>query len=130
MRCARARSRAARASRAARRAAHHFAHTPTPDRASHNEGFWPEMGAALAAHGAHNYSISLHPGTRQLFGFVEIEDEKKWAAIAESDVCKRWWAWMREFVAFNADGKPAATDLTEVFFFKGDAAAESAARSS
>ena len=98
-----------------------------PDRASHNEGFWPEMAAALAAHGAHNYTISLHAPTRTLFGFVEVEDEAKWAAIAETDTCKRWWAWMQEYVVFEG-GKPAATDLREMFFFKGDEAAEAAAR--
>ena len=27
--------------------------------ASHNEGFWPEMGAMLKEHGAHNYCIHL-----------------------------------------------------------------------
>ena len=28
---------------------------------------WEELHATLTAHGAHNYSIYLHPGTRQLF---------------------------------------------------------------
>jgi len=116
VRCARARSRAARASRAARRAAHHLAHTPTPDRASHNEGFWPEMGAALAAHGAHNYTISLHAPTRTLFGFVEVEDEARWAAIAATDTCNRWWAWMQEYIVFQPDGTPFSTPLREMFF--------------
>ena len=35
---------------------------------------WAELEATLKAHGAHNYSIFLHPETRQLFGYVEIED--------------------------------------------------------
>ena len=86
-------------------------------RASHNEGFWPEMAEALKAHGAHNYHIALHPGTRQLFAYVEIEDEARWAAIASSDVCKRWWAWMTEFIEFKADGTPDAVELKEMFFF-------------
>jgi len=42
---------------------------------------WPELEATLKAHGAHNYSIFLHPETRQLFGYVEIEDEARWNAI-------------------------------------------------
>ncbi len=53
------------------------------------------MGALLAKHGAHNYSISLHPTTRQLFYYVEIEDEARWAAVKDDDVCKRWWACVR-----------------------------------
>jgi L-rhamnose mutarotase len=96
--------------------------TDVPDvvekyRASHNEDFWPEMAAALEAHGAHNYAISVDPESLALFAYLEIEDEARWAAIADSDVCKRWWAFMEGFLAFNKDGKPAATDLTEVFFF-------------
>ena len=88
-----------------------------PYRASHNEGFWPEMAQALRAHGAHNYSISLLESTHQLFAQVEIEDEARWEAIAESDVCKRWWKFMEEFIVFE-NGRPVATPLQEVFFFK------------
>ncbi len=29
---------------------------------------WPELEAVLKKHGVHNYSIFLHPPTRQLFG--------------------------------------------------------------
>ena len=67
------------------------------------------------------------PGTNFLFAFVEVDDEARWAAVKDSDVCKRWWAWMQEYVVFEG-GKPAATDLREMFFFKGDEAAEAAAR--
>ena len=68
-------------------------------RASHNEGFWPEMGTMLRAHGAHNYSISLledpaGSGGGTLFAYVEIEDEARWATVKDEDVCKRWWKWM------------------------------------
>ncbi len=75
------------------------------------------MGEALKAHGARNYSISLHPETLQLFALVEVEDEEKWAAIASTEICKKWWAWMQEFIVFNADGTPATTDLKQVFTF-------------
>ena len=33
---------------------------------------WAELEAVLKAYGSHNYSIFLHPQTRQLFGYVEI----------------------------------------------------------
>src|SRR5690349_15884966 len=51
---------------------------------------WPELERVLKAHGVHNYSIFLHPETRQLFGYVEIEDEARWAAIARTPECQRW----------------------------------------
>ena len=76
---------------------------------------WPELANVLKAHGVHNYSIFLHPQTRQLFACVEIEDESKWNAIAQTDVCKRWWKHMADIMPSNADGSPVAVDLREVF---------------
>ena len=33
-----------------------------------------------------SFSLSFCPGTRQLFGYAEIEDEGRWAAIAQTEV--------------------------------------------
>jgi len=76
---------------------------------------WPELAAQLKAHGVHNYSIFLHPETRQLFGYVEIEDEARWAAMAETDVCRKWWAHMKEIMPSHPDNSPVSVDLREVF---------------
>jgi len=76
---------------------------------------WPELAAELKAHGVHNYSIFLHPETRQLFGYVEIEDEARWAAMAETDVCRKWWAHMKEIMPSHPDNSPVSVDLREVF---------------
>jgi L-rhamnose mutarotase len=90
-----------------------------PDReaeyARRHQPIWAELAAVLKAHGAHNYSIFLHPETRQLFGYVEIEDEARWAAIARTDVCQRWWKFMGDIMPSNPDHSPVARDLTEVF---------------
>jgi L-rhamnose mutarotase len=48
---------------------------------------------------------------------MQVESEARWDAIATTDVCHRWWAYMAEFME-TKDGKPAATDLREVFFLK------------
>ena len=81
-------------------------------RASHNEGFWPEMAQCLRDHGAHNYYISLMPGTNFLFAFVEVDDEAKWATIKDSETCKRWWAWM-QCVARAFAARSSAPFLTQ-----------------
>ena len=67
--------------------------------ASHNEGFWPEMGAMLKEHGAHNYCIHLledpaGSGGGTLIFYVEIESEEKWAVVKDTEICKKWWKWM------------------------------------
>ena len=76
---------------------------------------WSELEAVLKAHGAHNYSIFLHPETNQLFGYVELEDEARWAAVAQTDVCRRWWKFMADIMPANPDHSPVARPLREVF---------------
>ena len=76
---------------------------------------WPEMEQTLKAHGVHSFSIFLHPETRQLFSYVEIEDEDRWNAIAQTEVCQRWWAYMKEIMPANPDDSPISLDLNEVF---------------
>jgi len=76
---------------------------------------WPELERTLKAHGVHNYSIFLHPETRQLFGYVEIEDEARWNAIAQTPICRQWWAYMKEIMPSNPDHSPVSRELREVF---------------
>jgi len=76
---------------------------------------WRELEDTLKAHGVHNYSIFLQPQTRQLFGYVEIDDEAKWNAIAQTDICKRWWAYMKDVMPSNPHNSPVAAELREVF---------------
>ena len=76
---------------------------------------WRELEEALALHGVRSYTIFLDPETRDLFGYVEIESEARWAAIASTDVCRRWWRHMREIMPSNADDSPVASELREVF---------------
>jgi L-rhamnose mutarotase len=76
---------------------------------------WDELTAVLRAHGAHNYSIFLHPETRQLFAYVEIEDEARWNAIAQTPICQKWWKHMGDIMPGNPDSSPVALGLKEVF---------------
>lgn len=76
---------------------------------------WPELEAVLKKHGVNNYSIFLHEGTNQLFGYAEIEDEQKWAAIANTPECKKWWAYMKDVMPANPDNSPKSAGLREVF---------------
>ena len=76
---------------------------------------WKELEDTLLAHGVVTYSIFLDPDTLDLFGYVEIEDEGRWAAIARTDVCQRWWRHMRNVMPANADSSPVSRDLREVF---------------
>ena len=76
---------------------------------------WPELAAVLEGHGVHDYSIFLDERDGTLFGYVEVEDEARWAAIASTPECRRWWAYMREMMPSHADDSPVSHELREVF---------------
>ena len=81
----------------------------------HHRPIWEDLEAVLKDHGVANYSIFLDAETSQLFGYVEIESEDSWAAIANTDECRRWWAFMKDIMPSNADNSPVSVELREVF---------------
>ena len=96
-----------------------FVMSVSPDRHAEYERrhspVWTELQATLTEHGAHNYSIFLDAKTSQLFAYVEIEDEARWAAIAQTEICRKWWSHMRDVMPSNPDSSPVSRDLREVF---------------
>ncbi|MBD3276143.1 MAG: L-rhamnose mutarotase [Candidatus Marinimicrobia bacterium] len=83
-------------------------------RQRHNP-IWQEMESTLKSHAVHNYSIFLDESDGSLFGYVEIEDEAQWNAIAETDICQKWWRYMSDIMPTNPDDSPKSRDLQEVF---------------
>jgi L-rhamnose mutarotase len=76
---------------------------------------WPELQTILQQHGVHNYSIFLDRESDTLFAYAEIESEARWAAIANTEVCQRWWAYMKDLMETNDDNSPVAIALDQVF---------------
>lgn len=76
---------------------------------------WPEMKAMLREYGALDYSIFLDPETLTLFAYLEIEDEAKWAASADTAICRKWWDYMADIMDVNPDNSPVCHDLKPVF---------------
>ncbi len=76
---------------------------------------WPELSNVLRAHGVRDYSIYYDAPTHQLFAFAVIENEDRWRAIAQTDVCKRWWRHMADVMPTNPDSSPVSRELREVF---------------
>ena len=69
----------------------------------------------LREHGVSNYSIFLDRNTDRLFAYAEIESEDQFRGIAETEVCRRWWAYMKDLMLTSPDDSPVAVDLDEVF---------------
>jgi L-rhamnose mutarotase len=76
---------------------------------------WPELESVLKLHGVRNYSIFLDPATSDLFAYAEVESLDQWKAIADTEICKRWWRHMSPMMPSNADHSPVASELREVF---------------
>ena len=83
--------------------------------ARRHQPIWKELEDTLLAHGVITYSIYLDDKTNELLGYVEIEDEERWAAIARTDVCQRWWRHMGDVMPANDDNSPVSRNLREVF---------------
>ena len=83
--------------------------------ARRHQPIWQELADVLKAHGVHSYSIFLNEHTQQLFAYAEIQDEARWVAIAQTEVCQRWWKYMSDVMPANADNSPVSQPLKEVF---------------
>lgn len=83
--------------------------------ARRHDPIWPELERMLKDHGVSNYSIFLHPETRQLFAYAEIASEEQWETIASTEVCRKWWERMADIMPANPDHSPVSTPLREMF---------------
>ena len=86
--------------------------------ARRHQPIWRELEATLLAHGVSSYSIFLDAETSELFAYVEFESEERWQAIAQTEVCQRWWKHMREIMPSHADNSPVSKELREVFYLE------------
>lgn len=80
----------------------------------HN-ALWPEMKEMIRERGGRNYSIFLDPDSLVLYGYIELEDEAKWATSAETAICRKWWDYMADIMDVNPDNSPVCTPLRPVF---------------
>ena len=66
-------------------------------------------------YGGRNYSIFLDEETNVLYGYIELEDEARWNASADTAICRKWWDYMADIMDVNPDNSPVAVDLRPVF---------------
>jgi L-rhamnose mutarotase len=92
-----------------------FPHCHEEYKRRHTE-IWPEMVKMLKDHGTHHYSIHLDPNTNMLFAYLEIDDEEKWRKSAETEICQKWWDYMKDVMETNPDNSPIMVNLQEVFY--------------
>ena len=80
----------------------------------HN-ALWPEMRDMIHEYGGKNYSIYLDTDINVLYGYLEVESEERWAASADTEICRKWWDYMADIMETKADNSPVSVDLKPVF---------------
>lgn len=80
-----------------------------------HEAIWPELEALLKDSGISNYSIFLDPDTLALIGVMDVADEQARQRLPEHPVMQKWWAYMKDIMATNADNSPVSVPLAQVF---------------
>lgn len=80
-----------------------------------HRNIWPEMRDMLIEHGCKKFEIFLDQETHMLFGYIEIEDEGKWALRDDTAINRKWWDYMADMMETNDDNSPVSIDLKNVF---------------
>jgi L-rhamnose mutarotase len=82
----------------------------------HDE-IWPEVVALLREHGFADFSIFLDEQTSTLFAVYKASsiDTASNDALRQTEIMKRWWAYMTDLVEFNEDRTPATHSLKLAF---------------
>lgn len=80
----------------------------------HDE-IWPELSAELSAAGVSDYSIFLDEETLTLFAVQKLSEDNTADQLPDTEIVKKWWAYMSDIMDYNSDGTPVAIPLKEVF---------------
>lgn len=83
--------------------------------AKRHSQLWPEMKEMIHEYGGHNYTICLDKRSNDLYGYIEIEDEKRWAESADTPINRKWWDYMAPLMETHEDNSPVSVDLVNVF---------------
>ena len=61
------------------------------------------------------FKMFLYPGTNVLYGYLEEEDEARWAKSADTPINRKGWDYMADIMETNEDNSPVCVDLSPVF---------------
>ena len=83
----------------------------------HN-ALWPELHALLKNAGVSEYSIFLDEETSILFAFQKVSGEGGSQDLGQTEIVKKWWAFMADIMKTNPDNSPVSIPLDEVFYME------------
>lgn len=80
----------------------------------HDE-IWPKLSTELSKAGVSDYSIFFDEETLTLFAVQNLTDDHTADQLPQTEIVKKWWAYMADIMEYNPDGTPVAIGLKEVF---------------
>ncbi len=80
-----------------------------------HQNLFPELRQLLHDSGVRNYSIYLDEDTDTLYAYQEVEGEGGSQDLGETDICKKWLAYMADIMKCNPDNSPVSIPLPEMF---------------
>ena len=80
----------------------------------HDEVF-PELAQALKDAGVSDYSIWHDPESEHLFAILTRTDGHTLEELPDTEICKRWWAFMADIMETDENNVPTQIPLKRVF---------------
>ena len=80
----------------------------------HDE-IWPELVRLLSDSGIYDYSIFLDEETLVLFAVLRLRANHRSQDLTSHPVMRRWWEYMADLMAVQADNRPIERPLQLVF---------------
>ena len=80
----------------------------------HDE-IWPELEKEISKAGVSDYSIFLDEETLSLFAVQKQTEDNTADNLPQTEIVKKWWAYMADIMDTNQDNSPVCKPLKEVF---------------
>ena len=76
---------------------------------------YQELAQALKDAGVSDYSIWLDPETNHLFAILTRTTDHTLDTLPDTDICKKWWAFMADIMETDENNVPTQIPLKQVF---------------
>ena len=80
----------------------------------HDE-IWPELEKEISRAGISDYSIFLDEETLTLFAVQKLTEDNTADDLPQTEIVKKWWAYMADIMETNPDNSPVSKPLKEMF---------------
>jgi L-rhamnose mutarotase len=83
-----------------------------------HDALWPELHQLLKGAGVSEYSIFLDEETNILFAFQKVSGEGGSQDLGQTEIVRKWWAFMSDIMKSNPDHSPVTVPMEELFYME------------